>query len=454
MLHRQKALLRARNRAFCLCRTLLQVAAFAQSLMFVGFFDRAQAALHLAALLQEIREAKVGAGSDLVRLAGIQQIERLGEVLIGGGEIAGLVANLCQRDQSLPLCLGVVAGAREVQRLPRLLLRFLALPALEQQFGQAGMADGGSDFIVEFALNGNGLPVLPFGAVEVILLLQRAAQALVGKANEPLLVSHLVDRQAAHRVLASHRQLANRLVMLADFHILMGKAPGVAVHRIQRIKGLVIEIDGLLQIAEPEVVVRQVAVDIKREDGIGNLPALDGGMAAEMVLHCERVVVEQVVGFAEQIARPLDIFAVVKSLALLNGGAQINYSFLVFTGAQVNLPAQQVKPVYLIGCNALGLHRLKQLLGLLKGVLLDQHAGLQKINVDSLIGTRVSRRVANGARFRCSCRRAFQQEGKWYVKAARKDRERLQRRPNLPPLYGRDVRDGEFRRGKLSLSHS
>ena len=58
--------------------------------------------------------------------------------------------------------------------------------------------------------------------------------------------------------------------MLANLHILTGKTLAISIHLLQGCQRLVIERDRVLQIAEPEVVVGEIAVDFKRKDRIGD----------------------------------------------------------------------------------------------------------------------------------------------------------------------------------------
>src|SRR5579859_1918474 len=253
--------------------------------MFIGFLNRSQTALDFTTLLQQIGEAEVSTGSNFMRLRGIQQFESLSKELISGREIANLVTNLRQSNQSLALCLGISARASEVQGFLSFVGGLLRLSALEQEFSQSSMAERGRDFIIEFALNRNGLLIFLLRSIEIVLFLQRFTQALMCQTNQALLIAHLIDGETTHSILTSHNKLAYRFVVIANLHILLSKASAITIHAFERLQSKMEEGDSLLQITEAEVIIGQITEDLKREDRIGDEATLNSRVAAEVVLH-------------------------------------------------------------------------------------------------------------------------------------------------------------------------
>src|SRR6266496_6424537 len=117
------------------------------------------------------------------------------------------------------------------------------------------MANGSRDVILKLLLNGDRFSVLLLGAIEVILLLQGFAKMLMSKPNKSLLIAHFIECKASHQIFTGHNQLPCRLVALAYLHILLSKAPAVAIHSLNRLERLVIERNGFLQVPMPEVVI-------------------------------------------------------------------------------------------------------------------------------------------------------------------------------------------------------
>src|SRR5207302_4845622 len=128
--------------------------------------------------------------------------------------IVGAMTNLSESNERLALRLGILALASKVERLLRLLLRFCRLAALQQQFCQAGMANGSRDIIIEFLLDLDGFAVLVLSGIQIVLALQRLAQALMRQADEALLIAHLINRQALHHIIVGDRKLADGFIVL------------------------------------------------------------------------------------------------------------------------------------------------------------------------------------------------------------------------------------------------
>src|SRR5579875_618265 len=100
---------------------------------------------------------------------------------------------------------------------------------------------------------------------------------------------------------------------------------------------------------------------------------------------------------------------------------------------------QQIETESLIGSEALGLEGRQQLRRLLIGLLLDEDASMQEIDLNPLVRTGVRRRVANSSRLSRSRRRTLQQEGKRDIEPPGENRQSLERRADLAPLDSRDI---------------
>src|SRR6266571_3029476 len=101
-----------------------------------------------------------------------------------------------------------------------------------------------------------------------------------------------------HRILTRHRQFANRLIMLANLHILVSKTLTITLHHLKSFQSTVVEHNSLLQVPKSEIIISQIAEDLEREDGIANLPTFNCRITVEVIFYCKSIVIKQEIGFS------------------------------------------------------------------------------------------------------------------------------------------------------------
>src|SRR5579863_3329479 len=96
------------------------------------------------------------------------------------------------------------------------------------------MAERGGNRITEFLFNLDGVPVFFLGCIQIVLLLKRLTQTLVGHPDQPLLIPHLVEGETAHRIVTSDSQFSRSFITLTDLHIALSKALAVMSHVLEQ----------------------------------------------------------------------------------------------------------------------------------------------------------------------------------------------------------------------------